>query len=537
MVDYNSSYTGAQIDQAVGAIIGSLATSGNLATDGDGNIIHVPVYFADSTESDQGAVGSGRSLKDLIDSIGTSKYAIIELINSGDTTTYSLLTNETVPSNIILDIKPGAILAISSGITLTVYSPMNIIAGPYQIKSGDGSIAFTIGGTVQAEWTGAVGDGSTDDSSAIQELIDTLFAAKNGIIQFQSKDYKVNLELKEYVTLQGTYSGIGINGKVTGSSVAAKGTRLIANATGAVIDTDDSGEISTLMGIKNMQIRGLGAGTACIGVHFRYVQRSIIRDVSFDNISDQAILSDAGYANYFQNIFAQNCLLDQSQAAKIGVIDVGGTDHFLDNIESTASQSALTDANMYLCAIVIRGSNNFSTRVIGEISDIGIHVIGDFNRFNNCRADLNFGHGIEIASGADFNDFSICYASRNGAETDNTYDGYNITGKYSTFTGCRADSLTSDGYNHRYGFNDTQGSSTSVNEYTGCYVVNADTASFFQCTNSEQFIADTTAAGAGTDGTISSRSASALGECNGFLKMAKSDGTIVYVPYWADIAP
>jgi hypothetical protein len=51
------------------------------------------------------------------------------------------------------------------------------------------------------------------------------------------------------------------------------------------------------------------------------------------------------------------------------------------------------------------------------------------------------------------------------------------------------------------------------------------------------FTVDTTAAGAGTDGTISSRSASALGECTGFVKMVITGGTTVYVPYWADIDP
>jgi len=53
----------------------------------------------------------------------------------------------------------------------------------------------------------------------------------------------------------------------------------------------------------------------------------------------------------------------------------------------------------------------------------------------------------------------------------------------------------------------------------------------------QQFPSDVTAAGAGTDGTISSRSAIALGECDGFLKMYKEDGTLVYVPYWENITP
>jgi hypothetical protein len=55
--------------------------------------------------------------------------------------------------------------------------------------------------------------------------------------------------------------------------------------------------------------------------------------------------------------------------------------------------------------------------------------------------------------------------------------------------------------------------------------------------SSSHYGSDTTAAGAGTDGTISSRNANALGECDGFLKMYKTDGTLVFVPYWEDITP
>jgi hypothetical protein len=51
------------------------------------------------------------------------------------------------------------------------------------------------------------------------------------------------------------------------------------------------------------------------------------------------------------------------------------------------------------------------------------------------------------------------------------------------------------------------------------------------------FTVDTTAASSGTDGTISSRSANALGECTGFVKIVITGGTTVYVPYWADIEP
>jgi hypothetical protein len=50
-------------------------------------------------------------------------------------------------------------------------------------------------------------------------------------------------------------------------------------------------------------------------------------------------------------------------------------------------------------------------------------------------------------------------------------------------------------------------------------------------------VRDTTAASSGADGTISSRSASALGECDGFVRFLTNDGTLVKVPYWLNITP
>lgn len=74
---------------------------------------HMMQYVCDPDESDQGASGNGYSLKDFIDSIGTSKIATIVFPHhhsEGNTTTYTLTTSEVVPDNFYLDIKPGAII-------------------------------------------------------------------------------------------------------------------------------------------------------------------------------------------------------------------------------------------------------------------------------------------------------------------------------------------------------------------------------------------------------------------------------------------
>jgi hypothetical protein len=141
----------------------------------------VQTYYVDSTVTDQGAasVAGDRSIKDLVDAIGTSKEAVIECQNqnaSGNTTEYAFSTSEEIPDNITLVVENGAVLVLGEGVTLTV-DPSRIMCGKRQrIKSGDGTFVWSKpGASIYAEWFGAKADnGVTDSTDAIQEAVDTL---------------------------------------------------------------------------------------------------------------------------------------------------------------------------------------------------------------------------------------------------------------------------------------------------------------------------------------------------------------------------
>ena len=77
------------------------------------------LHVVDSTATDQGADTIG-SIKNYVDSIGTSEKATIYLIHNGlsNTTAYTLTTSETIPSNITFDIEDGAILDGAGIITI-----------------------------------------------------------------------------------------------------------------------------------------------------------------------------------------------------------------------------------------------------------------------------------------------------------------------------------------------------------------------------------------------------------------------------------
>ena len=167
-------------------------------------------YWVDYSEADQGAAGSGNSVKDLVDAIGTTKSATLFFKHNaadGSTTTYSFGTSETIPSNINIIIQNGAILALATGITLTMNTPQ---AGLYQIFSltGTGIPAFGAGGRVYPEWFGEnTIPGTTDMTAEIQAAIDSITA---GEVCFNGETYLISSPLvpESYVNLVGTGGSI-----------------------------------------------------------------------------------------------------------------------------------------------------------------------------------------------------------------------------------------------------------------------------------------------------------------------------------------
>lgn len=101
-----------------------------------GNIFKA--YFADSTETDQGLAGNGQTIKNHVDTISTNKGTIVLKHISGASTEYTLNTNETIPSNITLEIEPGAY--IDGNATLTIDGPFSV-GRPDAFQSSNVSIS------------------------------------------------------------------------------------------------------------------------------------------------------------------------------------------------------------------------------------------------------------------------------------------------------------------------------------------------------------------------------------------------------------
>ena len=80
--------------------------------------------------------------------------------------TAALSVNCTIPSNVTLQLNQGSVLSVNSGLTLTING--GVQASLSQHFSGSGAVSFSGNLQIFPQWWGATGDGSTDDSAAVQ---------------------------------------------------------------------------------------------------------------------------------------------------------------------------------------------------------------------------------------------------------------------------------------------------------------------------------------------------------------------------------
>lgn len=124
------------------------------------------VYVLSQYATGNGTTDDAGSINTLITSIGSDEATIVV-----DPGTYRCGSAVTVPSNITLWFLQGGILSPDSGDTITINGPIE--AGVWKIFAGSGTIAGSPRvETLYPQWWGAVGDGTTSDTTAIQSALD-----------------------------------------------------------------------------------------------------------------------------------------------------------------------------------------------------------------------------------------------------------------------------------------------------------------------------------------------------------------------------
>lgn len=296
------------------------STGGTLTGNKVGNTVDVLEVYG------SGTAFTAASINAAITAIGTNR-AMLSLAPG----TWTIDAAVTIPTNITLFVPHGVILSVSAGVTLTING--HLFAGIYKIFTNAGTIVgFSRNREVYPEWWGAVGDGVTNDTTAIQDAINAISgtggALTGGVVSFLPVAYKVTaLTLKEDVHLVGvggigdeTSDGTWLIG-TTGSSVITFEVINSGSCTNTVIDgVSISGGDNCL--VSNNQtvwfhlrnVRFSGPVEACIST------RGFIQQWFFDTVD----LQSGKYGWRHQNLTgtgspAANNLIDKSSFVNLRV--------------------------------------------------------------------------------------------------------------------------------------------------------------------------------------------------------------------------
>lgn len=288
-------------------------------------------------------------------------------------------------------------------------------------------IAELIFGTeVNANQLGAYGDGTHDDTTAIQTGINKLATLSNkGTLKLLSKTYLVgNITLKQNVNIIGE---------------GRKQSKLYAKAeiTGYLINASDwNGNWHTC---RDFEIDGnRTANTLAAAI---YIDKGASHEDSsedydiFENLYIHNVYGDGiyngrgGRGNRFINITISWC-------DGYGV-NAKSSDAYYEAIVCYNNKKAGIYANCGACHFLsiktyLNGRENTSDSR-GELS--GFFVDGTNNIFTNCEAQENYGDGFYIKLWASNNTFANCIADGNGMkvyhtppmlDTDLLYDGFHV---------------------------------------------------------------------------------------------------------------
>ena len=356
---------------------------------------------------------------------------------------------------------------------------------------------------------GAAGDGTTDDTTAIQNAINEINSLGGGVVFFPAGTYNVSstLTVSNYVTLQGsgpkasyirttsaTNNVVNITGSFTGVFNLGFTTTQTAQTAGSYIVAD-----GIYCYINNFYMSKPYQGVYVSGV-FTFIQEGLIEDVTSRNVTSNGssfvINNTAGPTTggeadcYINNIICrvssnttstwpsfcvnwesgaavhvENCELLQADIAlnvspKSGYVDLAGrfTNTYFDTILShcalispQATSSEAISINFTCCEFGANGGNGLS--IIQASSEIDSQITITSCEFSNYIP--NTGTGLYVSTGTGQLINLDVVNTKFGFIGSGFQDGISINNACNyTINGCDAS------YNARYGIH-TQGSSNN----------------------------------------------------------------------------
>lgn len=265
---------------------------------------------------------------------------------------------------------------------------------------------------------GAIGDGITDDTSAIQSAMTTAAAAGGGIIMFPAGSYVISspITVPSYSTIHGVAPEFVVGGVASGGSrLVASSTALTSffslencsytriedlsfiaatpvssNSTSAI--QDDAGP-ATYITIHNCRFKNFNGDCIRLSGNVQHISYNSVRDTGAGAIINLAGSAARGYASS-DNIVTFNDIGGQNNSASYGIV-IG------DFANGWSSENNLIEGNrIFNCGIGIYLRNSLNNRIIGNrVEKHELHGIQDDIGWNQIIGNHCFNNGAGIGAG------------------------------------------------------------------------------------------------------------------------------------------
>jgi len=250
--------------------------------------------------------------------------------------TWDITSGVTIPENVILVLPMGSVLAIDSGITLTINGPVKI--GDYQVFSGNGQVAGL--SYVNGLWFGMVGDDSTDCNTA---FVNAIYATK--VNTDGDETFAPYYGGKLYIPA-GIYqiSGVTITKPIEIVGAGRRHTVLKANSgsTGFLIkiDATDSSYQNNAgrvygVNLRDFAMNGHNRGVDVCAVEYDVVDRSTAQNLDIRWFKNGAIKFTELRESDFSSIYIRYCGDKENDKPAIDFRDGAGVADGSNNINFT----------------------------------------------------------------------------------------------------------------------------------------------------------------------------------------------------------
>lgn len=309
------------------------------------------------------------------------------------------LTNSfTVPSNVTLQFANGSKLLINSGQTVSINGPID--AGYYQIFSGSG----TVNGLIKSpymypQWWGTKGDGSSDDTVALNNTFSTAYSAGLAV-HIPAGTYRYR-EFSPGVGFAVLNRGVSVTGEGKMNSVFAPLPTMPNTASFMLINPIANADISFLELGRFMVYPGATGtkyGGRCIFFNF-----NVVSNLSKIHIHDLYLAPGNDYSIEVQNAIAVNpqgapaySIMENNEFFEgIKLIGVGDSNAIRNNFFNSSVGSGR--AGIYLYHVDGAGGVSSHSMITGNAMDCdggSLQVIRGRNiKFNYNNVEQSHGTG------------------------------------------------------------------------------------------------------------------------------------------------